>query len=229
MYYKIIGIISLIVLLIVLILLLILSRRRKIKHRYSKFKKIETDKAEMYIIDNYLSEEECDKICNLIDEYAKPSTVVGGDTGYTLSESRTSYSASLYEDNNPFIQELNKKFHETFKINKENGEVIQGQRYDKGQEFKLHHDYFEREDDPIHCKTLGQRTYTLMIYLNEPIKGGATKFEKLGLTFNPKKGRALIWNNLLDNGKGNVNTLHCGEPVLEGTKYIITKWFRKNK
>ena len=39
----------------------------------------------------------------------------------------------------------------------------------------------------------------------------------------------LIWNNMDLDGKPNRNTLHAGSPVIKGTKYIITKWFRLNK
>ena len=45
----------------------------------------------------------------------------------------------------------------------------------------------------------------------------------------PKKGMAVVWNNLLENGDLNYHTMHCGKPVLEGEKYIITKWFRDRK
>lgn len=37
---------------------------------------------------------------------------------------------------------------------------------------------------------------------------------------------ALLWNNLHPDGTANPATRHCGEPVIRGTKNIITKWFR---
>eukprot|EP00039_Didymoeca_costata_P023438 m.7129 g.7129 ORF g.7129 m.7129 type:complete len:309 (-) comp3649_c0_seq1:44-970(-) len=59
------------------------------------------------------------------------------------------------------------------------------------------------------------------------LKGGATHFVNLknGKIF-PKKGKAIIWNNLHSDGTPNLNTLHCGSPVEAGEKFIITKWFR---
>jgi prolyl 4-hydroxylase len=39
----------------------------------------------------------------------------------------------------------------------------------------------------------------------------------------------LIWNNMALDGTPNLNTLHAGKPVEQGTKYIITKWFRLNR
>src|SRR5258707_7203632 len=42
----------------------------------------------------------------------------------------------------------------------------------------------------------GQRTWTAMIYFNEPQSGGATRFKLLDFEVEPKLGRILIWNNM---------------------------------
>ena len=56
---------------------------------------------------------------------------------------------------------------------------------------------------------------------------GGTQFAVIGKTFQPRKGRAVIWNNLYPDGTPNYATLHSGMPVLRGHKVIITKWFRE--
>ena len=55
------------------------------------------------------------------------------------------------------------------------GEPLQGQRYDVGQEFKAHTDYFEPggADYDRFCSVAGQRTWTFMVYLNAVDAGGA--------------------------------------------------------
>ena len=73
----------------------------------------------------------------------------------------------------------------------------------------------------------GQRTWTAMIYLNQPEAGGATRFKLLDFQAEPKPGRILIWNNMSLDGSPNPWTLHEGMPVERGTKYIVTKWFRE--
>jgi prolyl 4-hydroxylase len=65
-----------------------------------------------------------------------------------------------------------------------------------------------------------------MVYLNEGMEGGATRFTEIDYAVTPKTGMALLWNNLLADGTPNMATRHCGEPVLSGRKFIITKWFR---
>jgi prolyl 4-hydroxylase len=37
----------------------------------------------------------------------------------------------------------------------------------------------------------------------------------------------LCWTNIDAEGKPNPYTVHQGKPVIAGTKYIITKWFRE--
>ena len=45
--------------------------------------------------------------------------------------------------------------------------------------------------------------------------------------FKPERGKALIWNNLNDDGTTNENTIHQAHPIIDGEKTIITKWFRQ--
>ena len=68
-----------------------------------------------------------------------------------------------------------------------------------------------------------------MVYLNNVKKGGETVFNMLNETIVPKTGRAVIWCNLHANGSPDINTKHQGTPVIEGEKWIITKWFLQDK
>jgi prolyl 4-hydroxylase len=66
-----------------------------------------------------------------------------------------------------------------------------------------------------------------MVFLNEPGAGGATAFKLLGVAIEPRLGRILIWNNMALDGSPNPWTQHEGQPVGEGIKYIVTKWYRE--
>jgi len=66
-----------------------------------------------------------------------------------------------------------------------------------------------------------------MIYLNDDFTGGETDFPQIALRFQPKRGMAVVWRNLSEEGAGNREALHSGMPVISGSKYIITKWFRE--
>ena len=114
-------------------------------------------------------------------------------------------------------------------IDRAHGEPLQGQRYEEGQRFREHADFFYI-DQPYWAEYEphgGQRTWTAMIYLNQPEEGGATRFKTLGKTIQPEIGKLLAWNNLLPDGRPNPATLHQGMKVRRGTKYVLTKWFRQ--
>ena len=68
-----------------------------------------------------------------------------------------------------------------------------------------------------------------MAYLNPVEEGGATAFPLLGISFEPRPGTLLIWNNADPEGVPNPQTIHAGMPVVKGTKYIITKWYRSRR
>ena len=67
-----------------------------------------------------------------------------------------------------------------------------------------------------------------MVYLRDVEEGGETIFPKLGETIMPKLGRAVVWCNIFSDGEVDVQTMHAGNPVVSGEKWIVTKWFRMN-
>ena len=113
-------------------------------------------------------------------------------------------------------------------IDAANGELIQGQRYLPGQQFKPHFDWFA-PNTPAWEKAWplgGQRSFTVMAYLNTVQEGGETDFPLLDLAVAPRAGTLLAWNNMDESGEPNRSMLHAGNPVGRGTKYVITRWYR---
>lgn len=60
-------------------------------------------------------------------------------------------------------------------------------------------------------------------------QGGCTAFPKLGLQVAPKKGNAVFFVNTSASGEPDERTLHGGDPVVAGVKYVATKWLRMQK
>ena len=113
----------------------------------------------------------------------------------------------------------------------ENAESFQVIYYDKTQEYRNHYDAwkFDGSDKSRRCLIRGgQRMVTALVYLNDVEKGGATKFTKLDISVEAKKGRILVFHN----HENNTNTVHplsehAGTPVIEGEKYAFNLWFRQ--
>jgi len=182
-----------------------------------------SDKLQLYVLEDFLSPSECEKIISLMSQQLRPSEVSTGDKSY-----RTSQTSDLANLSDPFVAILDRKIATALGINLSYSEGIQAQRYDVGQEFKAHTDYFQpgSPDYQRFASDLGQRTWTFMIYLNTVEQGGGTKFFAIDKTIIARPGMAVIWNNLYPDGRPNPNTLHSGLPVEKGKKLIITKWFR---
>ncbi|SJM89971.1 2OG-Fe(II) oxygenase [Crenothrix polyspora] len=189
-------------------------------------KLVDTDLLQLYTLESFLSEQECNKLVDLINRHLRPSTIsIESNDKYF----RTSSTCDMALIENPMVQAIDRKIADTIGINVAYSEKIQAQKYAVGQEFKAHTDYFEphTEEYKTFASETGNRTWTFMVYLNDTIKGGGTQFVNLGKTFYPKKGMAVIWNNLSPEGMPNYDTLHWGLPVEQGEKVIITKWFRE--
>jgi len=191
-----------------------------------RLRKVETDELDIYTLDDFLSHRECDRLVALINHHLRPSTVTVEGTDKKF---RTSQTCDLSLLRSPVAIDCDKKISRTLGIRLPYSEGIQAQRYDIGQQFKAHTDYFEPGTGEYSkfADDRGNRTWTFMVYLNEGMGGGGTKFFAIDHTFVPKKGQAVIWNNLNPDGTPNANTLHSGEPVTAGHKIIITKWFRE--
>ncbi|MEM9085176.1 MAG: 2OG-Fe(II) oxygenase [Pseudomonadota bacterium] len=189
--------------------------------------KVDTDKAELFAVGDFLSAEECTRLCAMIDDTARPSSLheVGYDSGF-----RTSYSGDL-DPLDSFVKGVSRRIDDLLGVDPAIGEAIQGQRYLPGQEFKPHNDWFYTTEKywQHERKRGGQRSWTTMAFLNEVEEGGETHFTHIGIKIEPKPGVLLIWNNALEDGSPNLDTMHAGTPVLKGTKYVITKWYRTRK
>jgi prolyl 4-hydroxylase len=167
----------------------------------------------------------CAALIARIDADRRPSTIAD----YTGDDrARTSETCDLF-GGDPLVDAVNAQLDAIAGQPATHGEVLQGQRYAVGQEFKLHTDYFEPTgvDWDTHTRSGGQRTWTLMVYLNQPEDGGGTRFKQIGKIFQPEPGKLLAWHNLDAGGRPNYQTLHAGLKVYRGTKYIITKWYRE--
>ena len=187
--------------------------------------KVPSPRLDLFIRKNFLAPDECAALVALIDARRRPSALAD-DSGDGLF--RTSETCDL-DSREAAVAAAEAKIAAFTGLDPRHGEPVQGQRYAEGQEFKAHTDYFEPEggDFARYCAVSGQRTWTVMIYLNEPAAGGATRFKTIAKTVQPETGKLLAWNNLRADGRPNVNTLHHGMKVRRGTKYIITKWYRE--
>jgi prolyl 4-hydroxylase len=188
-------------------------------------RRVPSPKVELFTVRDFLPRGLCDELIRLIDANRRPSTIAdpNGDDYF-----RTSETCDL-EPGEPAVRDLEARLFALTAIDAAHGEPVQGQRYEAGQEFKAHTDYFEPggRDFARYTSVSGQRTWTFMAYLNDVPAGGATRFKTIDKIFQPRRGMLVGWNNRRPDGSLNPATLHHAMKVRKGLKYVITKWYRE--
>ena len=100
--------------------------------------------------------------------------------------------------------------------------------YNVGESYKPHVDFFHASLPTFaeEMRQKGQRIRTCLVYLNDDFEGGETEFSRIGIKFRGRTGEALVFHNVLPNGKGDMNTVHTGRPPTRGEKWLLSQWIR---
>jgi len=191
--------------------------------------------------DNFINDQEIEALINSIRKWER-STDQGqmneyGEQGRLLSTGRTSSNGwcDFDCDKNPLVQGVYQRIEDITLVPKTNYESFQVLKYEKGQQYNVHHDMSE-EDNKLIC---GPRILTFFIYLSDVEEGGETEFPSLNIKIKPKKGKALLWPSVLDNELLVTNdgilhyqqdgrTIHAARPVIKGVKYAANAWIHSH-
>ena len=181
----------------------------------------------LYVMDSVLTPEECKEIIENGDPNMSKSETVGEEIkGY-----RTSSNTYVGNKSTPLMEKISLITEVLTEIPMKNQEDLCVVKYEEGEEYKPHHDYFthqNHEEAREEESRGGDRVYTVMFYLNDDFEEGGTLFLEPNIEVRPKTGRCVIWKNYLD-GKPNGKSFHAGLPIKTGVKYIGVKWIRKNE
>lgn len=115
-------------------------------------------------------------------------------------------------------------------------------RYEEGERFDLHHDWYETPQR-MRDGRMFNRIASFFVFLEDDCEGGETWFPYLeekkdgaekwrrhedgGLAFKPIAGNALFWINLHRNETGDRRVMHAGLPLKSGIKTAMNIWPRK--
>jgi len=176
--------------------------------------------------ENFITSEECDEIIKLASDGFEKSKTLGTDIeGY-----RVAFSTWIKNDE-PISIKLKQITSEETGIPIENMETIHVVKYEVGGEYKDHQDFFH-PGEPYYDDCMsrgGQRIKSVLFYLNNEFEGGETNFPMKGIKVKPVKSKAIIWDNINEDGTLDYESIHAGLPVISGFKYIATIWIRENK
>lgn len=180
------------------------------------------------VVAGLLSDQECDELIAAARPRMGRSETVRLDDGQAeVNEARTSQGMFFERGESEIIRRIEQRMATLLNWPVDHGEGLQVLHYLPGAEYKPHHDYFDPAA-PGTAEVLkrgGQRVGTLVVYLNTPEGGGATTFPDVGLEVAPIKGHAVFFS--YDRPHPGTLTLHAGEPVKAGEKWVATKWLRE--
>ncbi|KAI4317681.1 hypothetical protein L6164_025531 [Bauhinia variegata] len=211
----------------------------------SKVKQISW-KPRAFVYEGFLTDLECDHLISIAKSELKRSAVADNVSGKSkLSEVRTSSGMFISKNKDPIVAGIEDKISTWTFLPKENGEDIQVLRYEHGQKYDPHYDYFA---DKVNIARGGHRLATVLMYLTNVTRGGETVFPaaeesprhrgsetndlsecaKKGTAVKPRRGDALLFFSLTPNAIPDPSSLHAGCPVIEGEKWSATKWIHVN-
>ena len=182
------------------------------------------------VLGGLLSDAECDGLIALAAARLARSETIASRTGDgEVSASRTSEGMFFEREENALCAGIEQRIAALLAWPLENGEGLQVLRYRRHAEYQPHYDYFDpaQPGTPALLARGGQRVASLVMYLNTPPRGGATVFPEAHFSVLPIKGNAVFFS--YDRPHPMTRTLHGGAPVLDGEKWVATKWLRERR
>ena len=182
------------------------------------------------VLGQLLDAQECEALMDAARPRLQRSLTVSLQSGGEEENAdRTSQGMFFQRGETALIDRIEQRLARLLNWPVENGEGLQILRYGPGTEYKPHYDYF----DPAAPGTAsivrrgGQRVATVVMYLNDPTAGGATVFPDVQFACLPVRGNAVFFNYSRPDPSS--RSLHAGAPVLQGEKWIATKWLREGR
>jgi len=182
------------------------------------------------ILGGFLGDDECAGLIDAARPAMQRSSVLDMATGGSkVDEVRTSNGMFFRRGQGELVSRIEARIARLTGWPAENGEGFQVLQYGPGAEYRPHYDYFDPREPgtPTITRNGGQRVATLIMYLAEPVRGGGTVFPDVGLEVGARRGNAVFFSYDLPHPSS--RTMHGGAPVLEGEKWIATKWLRERE
>ena len=203
----------------------------------------------IFSISGFLTVAECDHIIATAEPDMAKSLVshMDKDVGKPDEEFRTSTNTFLSSAGDARLQAIDRRVANMTRLPLNHQEFAQVLRYQKGQLYGAHHDYWPADSytqPDIVAMTKGgwkNRLLTVFWYMSDVALGGETNFPdaagfppidsddvardcRRGLRVRPERGKVIAFYSLLPDGTGDVSSLHGACPPKVGLKWAANKW-----
>ena len=185
----------------------------------------------IFTMDRFVSEGECAHLMALAQARFAPAHEA---TRERLSGEQTAFSgeaAVLYApDSDAVVRNIERRIAAAFDLPATHVEPLSVLRYRHQDRYAPHTDCFDAarlENNRRHGDYSGQRIASFLVYLRAPEQGGETHYLRLGKKIAGHTRMALCHFNLTPAGVPDEMTLHTGEPVLKGEKWLARTTLRE--
>lgn len=172
----------------------------------------------VFIIEEFLTPDECQEYIAMSEEYGYEEATLSSAQGQVLAQNIRNNQRVIFK-NEEIAEGLWERVQD-FVPHEVDGrraigvnELFRFYKYQIGQQFNWHQDF------PVELDDGSISVFTFLIYLNANFRGGETSFEDCyseesfeAFSVAPSPGMALLFEHEIH---------HKGEPVLEGTKYVL--------
>ncbi len=167
---------------------------------------------------------ECGALIEIARACEAKASVCDSDTGAVRVDAVRNNNMSWVDNDHPLVRSLNQRIAALTGIPLENQEPLQVLHYRTGEEYVPHHDAFTPGNQQLEHG--GNRIATVLLYLNSVLAGGGTFFPEMDMRVFPHAGMGLFFRSIKE-GRIIQRSLHAGEPVLQGEKWVASKWIRE--
>jgi len=184
------------------------------------------------LLGSVIDAEECRQLIAQARPRLEASTVVDPITGLDkVADHRSSAGMFFKLMETPLVARIERRIAALTGLPIEHGEGLQILHYPTGAESTAHYDYLmpANEANTSSIARSGQRIATFIMYLNDVDAGGETTFPHAGWSVLPRRGQALFFEYGNAQGRTDPMSLHAGNKVLAGEKWIATKWIRERE
>ncbi|HEX2668379.1 MAG TPA: 2OG-Fe(II) oxygenase [Gammaproteobacteria bacterium] len=190
-----------------------------------------SERPHVFTVDEFVSRSECAHLMTLADRNFRPAKSLTADL---LSQENLYFTGSMaalqLDLCDAVVRAVERRIGTAFGLPASHVEPLSVLRYQGGHNYAPHVDYFDAarlQENRAQGDRAGQRVASFLVYLQPAEMGGETHYLKLGRKVQGRERMALCHFNCLPSGEPDPDTLHTGEPVQRGEKWLARTTVRE--
>lgn len=190
-----------------------------------------SEQPHVFTVEDFVSQGECAHLMTLADRNFRPARELTADR---LSQENLHFTGSMaalqLDLCDAVVRVVERRVGAAFGLPASHVEPLSVLRYQAGHRYAPHVDYFDAgrlQENLAKGDRGGQRVASFLVYLRPADAGGETHYLTLGKKVQGRERMALCHFNCLPSGEPDPATLHTGEPVRHGEKWLARTTVRE--